>query len=174
MQCRRIAVSLSCGGTILSAPVVSGTAMLASKLLGLWLIAAADEHRVTIGPGLVYSPAVLTIRAGDSVRFAASDVHPLAGDAGDFACLQDCSLRFERLGSYGYHCSTHGVPGSRMAGVVHVVSDEGLLSPSPQFDGTWYDPASPGQGVTIEVMPQTQQVVIGWFTWSADAAGVHD
>jgi hypothetical protein len=148
--------------------------MLASYLLGMLLIAATNEHRVTIGPGLVYNPAVLVVRAGDSVRFAASDVHPLVGDGGDFDCLDECVVRFDRVGSHGFHCGTHGVPGSRMAGIVHVVNDGGFVMPAPELDGTWYDPAHPGQGVTIEVMPEARQVVVGWFTWSANDAGTHD
>jgi plastocyanin len=134
--------------------------------------AAGAEHTVLIGPGLVYTPASLTIRPGDSVRFEAYDAHPLISDDRSFACLTECVVRFDRIGSHGYHCDTHGGPGTRMAGTVHVVDGGATLPIGAQFDGVWREPGIDGQGFYLHAMPSTATLVAGWFTWadSPDAA----
>lgn len=147
---------------------------LVSSTLLLWSSALAAEHRVVIGPGLVYTPASLTIRVGDSVRFSASDAHPLASDDGTFMCLSECVVRFDRVGTRGYHCDTHGGPGTSMAGAVHVTATGSTLRATPAFDGLWYDPAASGQGIALQAIPDTGQMAIGWFTWSESGDGRHD
>ena len=38
--------------------------------------------------------------------------------------------------------------------------------------GTWYNPATPGQGFLLEVVPALNSLAIGWFTWG-NTAGDH-
>jgi hypothetical protein len=38
--------------------------------------------------------------------------------------------------------------------------------------GTWHNPATPGQGFLLEVVPSLSSLVLGWFTWS-NTAGDH-
>jgi hypothetical protein len=38
--------------------------------------------------------------------------------------------------------------------------------------GTWYNPATPGQGFMLEAVPSLNSLVLGWFTWS-NTAGDH-
>lgn len=147
--------------------------LITSALL-TWASAMATEHRVVIGPGLVYTPASLTIRTGDTVRFTASDAHPLSSDDGSFSCLSECVIRFDRPGTHGFHCDTHGGPNARMAGAVHVTATGSTLRATPAFDGLWYDPAVSGQGIALQAIPETGQVAIGWFTWSDAGDGRHD
>lgn len=149
--------------------------MIASQLPALLLAATvAAEHRVAIGPGVAYSPSMLVVHTGDVVHFAASQAHPLRSDDGLFDCFEDCSVGFDTIGSFGFHCETHGVPGAAMAGTVHVVGAQGWLPPSPALDGLWYDPAVSGQGMTIETVEATGQMLVGWFTWRPESAGTHD
>jgi hypothetical protein len=37
------------------------------------------------------------------------------------------------------------------------------------LSGTWYDPATSGQGIVAEVNPVDAQVFVGWYTYSLDA-----
>lgn len=101
---------------------------LLSLLCLLAFPAAALEHLVVIGPGLVYDPSQLTIAAGDTVRFTASDAHPLRSDTDIFTCFSECVIRFDAPGDYGYHCETHGVPGGAMHGTLRVQSTETIHS----------------------------------------------
>lgn len=39
------------------------------------------------------------------------------------------------------------------------------------LDGAWSDPASPGQGVFVDVLPAQQAVGLGWFAFAPGAAG---
>lgn len=97
---------------------------LLSLLCLLPFPAAALEHSVVIGPGLVYAPTQLTTAAGDTLRFIASDAHPLRSDTDLFSCFGECVIRFDLPGDYGYHCETHGVPGGAMHGTLRVQSTE--------------------------------------------------
>jgi hypothetical protein len=143
--------------------------MLSSILFAASL--GASPHTVSIGPGLVYSPATLVIAAGDSVRFPASDAHPLSADDDRFLCFSDCTVRFDRVGSFGYHCTTHGVPGARIAGRIQVVEGNAAIPPTSSLSGTWYDPRTPGQGLFVDVADDGF-MAIAWFTWTVD--GRHD
>jgi hypothetical protein len=40
--------------------------------------------------------------------------------------------------------------------------------------GTWYNPATSGQGIFIEIVPTLNLMVFSWFTWSHSATGDHD
>ncbi len=39
------------------------------------------------------------------------------------------------------------------------------------FSGNWYDPATSGQGVTIEVNPGSQVLFLAWYTYAPNGAG---
>jgi hypothetical protein len=44
------------------------------------------------------------------------------------------------------------------------------LSPlmDARFDGAWYDPATSGQGLTLEVLDDGARVIGFWYTWDDD------
>jgi plastocyanin len=80
------------------------------------------------GNGLVFTPSVVTIHAGDSVRFTnAGGTHDVKADDGSFRCAQGCDGQggdgavsgnpwsfvraFSQPGTYLYHCEEHGGPG---------------------------------------------------------------
>ena len=39
------------------------------------------------------------------------------------------------------------------------------------FSGNWYDPATSGQGVTVEVNPGSQYLFLAWYTYAPNGAG---
>jgi hypothetical protein len=39
------------------------------------------------------------------------------------------------------------------------------------FSGNWYDPATSGQGVTVEVNPGSQVLFLAWYTYAPNGAG---
>lgn len=143
-------------------------------LLTVGFSASAAEHAVVIGPGLVYTPSVLEIAPGDTVRFTARQDHPLESDDDLFSCLEECSVRFDAPGDYGFHCQIHGGPGTGMAGRIRVQGTAPEFVADSRVTGTWFDPQTPGQGLSIEVLADGSQIALGWFTWRADAPGQHD
>lgn len=73
--------------------------------------------------GFSYTPADVTIEAGQVVAFTASGFHPLAFDDNvDLACGKDCAIVFRTPGEYGFYCTNHGGPeGAGMSGTVTVI-----------------------------------------------------
>ena len=39
------------------------------------------------------------------------------------------------------------------------------------FSGNWYDPATSGQGLTVEVNPNSSTVFVAWYTYAPNGAG---
>lgn len=114
-------------------------------LWGMLALAAgpvdAALHVVIVGARgeLVYEPATLTIRAGDSVRFVnVSGFHNVVADDASFRCANGCdglggngspsnaqwiaTVVFDDPGTVGYYCEAHGAPGSGMVGTIVVES----------------------------------------------------
>ena len=42
-------------------------------------------------------------------------------------------------------------------------------APNPGYAGAWFDPASPGQGMQLEVVPSAGLLGVGWYTYGAGA-----
>jgi plastocyanin len=87
------------------------------------------------GAQLAFSPATLTITAGDTVTFVnQGGFHNVAADDGSFRCAQSCSgsggdpnsvlwsstVTLATPGTVGYHCEVHGAPGFGMFGTITV------------------------------------------------------
>lgn len=103
------------------------------------LPAAAASFSVMTGPGLAFTPADLTITAGDTVTFTnvAQGFHDVHADDNSFRCANGCDgqgagngdpstnlwsfqLTFNNPGSVPYHCEIHGSPGAGMHGTITV------------------------------------------------------
>ncbi len=102
--------------------------------------APATTHVVTI-VGNSFSPASLTIEAGDTVRWVNNGgFHNVQADDGSFRCADSCevtagdgngdpsstwttlSITFNNVGDFAYFCAVHGGPGGvGMAGTIQVV-----------------------------------------------------
>jgi plastocyanin len=103
---------------------------------------AAAEYRVTANSNQTFTPAIITIRQGDTVRFEnAGGVHNVHADDDRFVCSIDCKsnntpngapwsvlVRFDQPGTAGYYCDKHGGTQGGMRGVIVTVGDEVFAS----------------------------------------------
>lgn len=106
--------------------------------LALALAAAPAQARtlvVTANADMTFTPAVVEIYQGDSIRFVnGGGLHNVHADDDSFMCALDCSLhnapsgqpwqvsvRFNRLGTIGYYCDQHGDLQSGMRGSIRVI-----------------------------------------------------
>jgi plastocyanin len=146
--------------------------------------AIAANHNVSVGSaGLTFSPANLTIAAGDTITFRnAGGLHNVVSDAAGFRCATSCNgsggnvstsnwvatVTFNTPGEFDFYCDAHGGPNFGMSGSVTV---EGASNPppplTPGYTGTWYDPAQSGQGIFVEILPGNQMLAF-WFTFSPE------
>jgi plastocyanin len=96
------------------------------------------------GAQLAFSPATLTISAGDTVTFVnQGGFHNVAADDGAFRCAKSCSgsggdpdsvswsstVTLASPGTVGYHCEVHGAPGQGMFGTITVQPAPPVLPP---------------------------------------------
>lgn len=74
--------------------------------------------------GFTYSPANVTIEAGQTVAFEATAFHPFTlDDAPGIVCTTDCNVHFPSVGEFGFYCDNHGSSGGAgMAGTVTVIA----------------------------------------------------
>lgn len=119
-------------------PFPNIAALSLAALAGVSVPAFAANHEVAVGgAGLVFTPAALTINAGDTVTFTnAGGFHNVASDPGavtQFRCSTTCGnspdgdpsganwtqvITFPTPGTIGYHCDAHA--GSGMVGTITV------------------------------------------------------
>lgn len=126
-------------------------------LISLFFAAAlgAGTHQVNVGPGMVFSPEVLTIEPGDTVTWMFREPsHTTTSDAttgpevwnsGLVASGGNFSHTFAAIGDHPYHCAIHSFPGGTfMNGVITVAA----ALPEPTL--TAVDPTSgPTAGGTL-------------------------
>ncbi len=163
-------------------------------LLGIVLMFAlacahATDHTVTVGPNntLTFSPATVTIAAGDTVTFRNSTgSHNVASDTGLFRCATSCSgsggnvsggawsstVTFNNPGTFGYFCEAHGSPGAGMAGKV-VVTGSALPDYSIAADAGTLG-VTQGSSASVGITLTPQNGFSGNVTYSASGlpAGV--
>lgn len=99
-----------------------------------------------------FAPQTLTINVGDSVTFTnKGGVHNVVADDGSFRCARGCDgdgkggngnatssswiakVTFDKPGTVGYFCETHGMPGQGMYGTILVLGPTGP-PPPPSTD----------------------------------------
>ncbi len=150
-------------------------------LLMLASIATAEAatHQVQVF-SFGYTPKTLTIAPGDTVVWNnTGGSHNVAADDGSFGnAVSSSAWTFSRVfnspGQFGYHCTPHGSPGVAMFGTVRVEGATATIAINPGITGTWFNPATPGQGFELEVVQAANGIAFGWFTWSATTPGAHD
>lgn len=84
------------------------------------------------------------------------------------------SRTFNQAGEIGYYCEVHGSPGLGMFGTITVEeADSGGSEFAINFGltGSWYDPATSGQGFLVDVVVSRMNVVVYWFTYDDDQIG---
>jgi hypothetical protein len=81
----------------------------------------AATHDIGIGPGNTYSPKSLRVAAGDTVRWAANDTHPLVFEDGGGPYTSNQERILDKPGKVAFYCDEHGGPGGMgMSGAVTV------------------------------------------------------
>ena len=147
-------------------------------------------------PVLAFTPAQLTINAGDSVTFtnlggAAHNVH---ADDNSFRCASGCddtggngapssadwtfTRTFNTPGTVGYHCEVHANMGMTGSIVVNAVAP-----PPPSINlggymsGAWFNPSQSGHGFLLEFTntpdeanPAKNELVVIWFVYTPDGS----
>jgi plastocyanin len=144
--------------------------------------AQAATHEVQV-ISFRYEPAELTIQPGDTViwRNGGGSHNVVADDESfDSGPLSSSNWtythQFDTPGDFRYFCEAHGGPGGAgMAGRVIVSAPQTEpFAISYGIGGTWYNPATTGQGFLLEVIPSVNSLALGWFTWSSTTTGQHD
>ncbi|KAA9130832.1 hypothetical protein F3N42_10715 [Marinihelvus fidelis] len=143
--------------------------------------AVAEVHIVEVGDNF-FSPAQLTIQAGDTVRWvnaAGGMAHDVESDTGLFSSGAAASqftfeFTFDDPGSYPYFCSVHGGPGGvGMSGavVVEAAPEPPPFQVNPGLNDAWYDPLTAGQGFLFAVYTDIEMMFLAWFTHDTVAPG---
>jgi len=135
-------------------------------------------HMVTVSDSF-FSPANLTIQAGDTVRWVnGSDgtmEHDVTADDFSFASQTTAQFTFDQTfnnpGEVPYHCSVHGAAGGiGMSGMVTVEGGGGGngFQINPGLNDSWYNPATAGQGFFITVFSDISMIFLAWFTYDTE------
>jgi plastocyanin len=150
----------------------------------------ATTFTVTATAGLKFTPATLTINAGDTVIWQNSGGgnHNVVADDDSFtngslsSANWTYSHTFTTAGTVGYYCSAHGAPGSGMHGTITVNS---VAPPPPPINlggymsGNWYNPSQGGHGFQLEFTNAatggaTFDMLAIWFVYTPVASTAND
>jgi plastocyanin len=113
-----------------------------TAILGLSLILAACNNATTTPPvdtggtvtppaivGFRYVPADVTIKVGTSLKLPGDPDHPLTGETTETdSPLRTTTLtelkdvKFDKVGTFTFHCTLHGISGGLMKGTVTVTN----------------------------------------------------
>lgn len=134
----------------------------------------AASHDIRI-EGQSFQPRELSIAAGDTVRWTnfSDGSHNVQSDDGLFSSGRATSGRwtfthtFDGGGEFPYHCAPHGAPGG--VGMSGKITVQGTTTPPFQITegiaGSWFDPATNGQGILMEANDAAGVLALAWFTW---------
>jgi plastocyanin len=140
----------------------------------------AETHDVRVR-NFQFIPNELEIQVGDTVRWIGEEgFHNVRADDDSFQNLAATAPwtfehTFTTAGDVRYYCDVHSTPGqpigSAMNGLIHVVGED----PPPfvinqGMAGSWYNPATNGQGFLIDLLPATKFIFVAWFTYEKPVA----
>jgi plastocyanin len=122
-----------------------------------------------------FEPNDITIRPGDTVRFINQQgFHDVRADDGSFARgAADAPWTFQRTfpnaGEVLVHCSVHSGPGGNinfsMNARIMVEAAAPTFAINQGIAGAWFEPATSGQGMLIDVEPVNRIMFVAWFTY---------
>lgn len=150
-------------------------AAIALAMAGLLPAIAAHAAEITVRAtsAFRFEPNDVTINVGDTIKWVnAGGLHDVKADDDTFIGPQGQSWTFRRTfnspGEVLYHCTVHSTPGqpitTAMNGRINVVG-----TPAVQINrgmsGAWFEPATSGQGMLIDVDPVTRFMFVAWFTY---------
>jgi plastocyanin len=134
--------------------LIAGGAAVAAMLLASAAVALAANRAVAIA-GFAFSPATLTVNAGDRVTWTNSDsvAHTAtassgAFDTGSIAPGESASVRFTQAGTYQYVCTPHPT----MTGTIRVRAATGGPTDPPTDTIEPASPADSGAGMAPAVV----------------------
>ena len=121
---------------------------------GLVPLALAADQTVQVGPGLSFSPALVTVAPGETVTWNFNETHTSTSDSPTGPETWDSGLlssgtfahTFQTPGSYPYYCALHSFPGGTMMNGVVQVSGAGT---TPTSTATSIPSASPTPTPTL-------------------------
>lgn len=137
----------------------------------------ADAANWTVNVGgaqLAFSPATLTVVAGDTVTFVNNGgFHNVVADDGTFRCAQNCNgsggdpdsgpwsstVTLASPGTVGYHCEIHGAAGQGMFGTITVEPAPPVPPQQTAID------AVPNGGVALYFLLGTALVFGAGLSW---------
>ena len=112
---------------------------IAALAMVAMMLASAGAHAtvwiVTANPDATFTPSYLLIYYGDTVKFVnEGGLHNVHADDDRFICSLNCTthnapstqawqvtVRFNRLGGFGYYCDAHGDLNGGMRGMIEVI-----------------------------------------------------
>ena len=122
-----------------------------------------------------FTPNDVTINVGDTVRWTnTGGLHNVAADNGSFSNAQSSTLwtfsrTFTSAGDVRYYCQVHSSPGADIAtnmnGVIRVQAATPPFVINQGIGGSWFNPATSGQGFLIDLLPASNFMFVAWFTF---------
>lgn len=162
-----------------------GLALASTRALGAyWSVGIGDDCNAILVKGC-FSNAYLVIDPGDTVNFytyadtVPSGPHNVVADDGSFRCARGCdgqggdgspadhtsqwsfTRKFDKPGTVSYHDEGGGATG------VIIVRGPVPFTIGRGITGSWFDPAQPGQGIMLQVLPG-QRLLVAWLTFDPD------
>ena len=148
------------------------TALFLIILITQYSIAA--EHHIQI-QNISFEPEVLDIEIGDTVTWHHSirRAHSIVATDGSFdtgnaqANEWTYSHTFTQVNPEFFYSSPQV---NHMTGVINVVNSQNFTA-NYGMNGSWYDESTLGQGLSIEMLPESNSIAVYWFTYSSDGDG---
>lgn len=122
-----------------------------------------------------FTPNDLTIQVGDTVRWTnTGGFHNVRADDGSWGNTSSSaawtfSHTFTAAGDVPYFCSEHAIPGGNintgMNGIVRVVQGTPAFQINQGIPGSWFNPATSGQGMLIDLALDPKFMFVAWFTY---------
>jgi len=140
--------------------------------------ASAKDWEVDAESNMVFSPATLTINAGDTVTFKnKGGEHNVVANDNSFTngnpstALWTFTQAFNTPGTFGYYCVIHGAPGAGMHGTITVNAVAAAFTVRPGLSGNWFDPTAnqAGHGFQFEILPSNGMLAI-WFVFTPNGS----
>jgi len=161
--------------------------IISAALFASSLCSGANVN-VTANSNLTFTPANVTINAGDTVTFTNNGgVHNVRSDDAGFRCASSCTssggnpssanwtdaITFSSAGTFGFYCELHGAPGSGMHGSITVNAAQASIKLGGYLSGNWADPSpnQGGHGFQLEFTGQNNAAVAIWFVYPPDGGG---
>ena len=138
-------------------------------------VVAAATHEVTASNGSGFQPSQIVIQPGDTVRWRnTGGRHNVRADDGSFGNSPSNTawvyeVTFDTPGDFRYYCEPHGTPGGGgMSGKVTVEEPQAAFLVNEGVAGSWFNPATSGQGILLDASDEAGVLAMAWFTWTGD------